>query len=835
MRRHRHLTALTFFAGVVVVVYFSVILGERSLLTNDLYQAGPRFVVDPYAGGPISLPLEQLATQSWIHLHLPIVDPYQGYGISLLSNQSVPVYPPQLLLQMLLPHNYSIWNLINLVAIAFGVYALASAFGQRFFGALAAGLAAALAGIVPPNLNMAMLNPFAVLPFVLLSIRYAVDPSSRHRPVAVLGCATSVALLSLSGFPEVLPLFAVVIVVYTAAMLWHFKTWQRSRVRIAWTALAGLVGVVIGSVGLLPTFSALGSGSTVNGPGGNLTHVPEYWLSTLTVPTVAGRAMGGQPQDLGHSIWTLGTPVFIATILLAAIVATRPGGRRTGWYIWPSIALVLYGVVAYAGDFHSLSLLSLPVFNAISTFRLLQFAWWIPWCLLLGAVVSNAHLLRWRHLLASFIATVLFDAIFVLQYRHALLGNHMTSSVIGETTRSTIVALALLGLFLFAAGLRRWIGTNGTAAAMAAVVLGSCLYYLPTNFFPASGGSVVNTFDIAPPHQARGNYLGYFNGVEQQPVSYYSVQIWGPIIPAPYRKVLNAAFSAAQTNGYGPTFDQVPTLGFANVDPHFVSIIGDLGVNTLVTENSLSGSLLGAIPNCARGSGSQNSAPLCFLGRTVNRKGQSGRFEYAYEVVKTSPLVDANAVPIAVSSNSAGLSDFVKEESPASNSLPSRAYVTTTDQLLTPARGVVGVSHVATTQSQTYSVRTRSKGLVVLRTTYLSGLHASVNGQNVTAYPVDGGMWTAVVVPSGRDEIVLDYVGPVEVTEFMLAFLGLFGLLVAWCVLAWTKFGRTRDVRRRRVGATEGHEAPVRSNRCGRTSTGNTRSAPVATASPALD
>ena len=325
--RLRHSIAFLFLGLMLCGIYFPVLRGARSLITNSYVHSGPYFVEDPLAGGPITLPLEKLASLSWSHLRLPVIDPFQGYGIPLLANQGVPVYFPQLITHFLFPNNYSIWIVLNLILIAFGSYLLASSFRQNFPGAIAVGVAATLAGVAPPNLNMGMLNPFAVLPFVLLSVRYSLDPESPFHRIGLLGTATSVALLSLSGFQEVLPLLAFVIIVYAIAAILHFHTFQQRRGLILSTAGSGVVGMVIGSIGLIPAFTAVRSGAGFNPPDSYVEHVPSFWLSTLTIPSLTQRAMVDSPQDLGQTVFTLGSPLLILVIALSIALVLRARGE----------------------------------------------------------------------------------------------------------------------------------------------------------------------------------------------------------------------------------------------------------------------------------------------------------------------------------------------------------------------------------------------------------------------------------------------------------------------------------------------------------------------------
>lgn len=779
--RHRHLLSLCTFAAVICVIYFPALIGNDSLITNGSFPRGPLFVGDPLAGGPITLPLELLASHAWAHLHLPIIDPYQGYGISLLANQGVPVYPPQLITHFLFPHNYSIWIVINLITIAFGSYLLASSFGQRLLGSLAVGAAAALAGVAPPNLNLGMLNPFALLPFVLLAIRFVLDPKSKYRLEGWLGAITSTALLCLSGFQEVLPLMAIVIVVYTLAMAVHFDTFHLKRRLLATTALSGVLGLAIGCVGLLPLLSVIRGGSDVNGPGAYQLHAPPYWLSTLSIPSLTNGAMGAQPQDLGQTVWTLGSPLFLVVVVLAIVLSLREGGKSIRWYVWPSAALVVFGIFGYSDVLHVLGIFDVPFLTSILMIRFLQFAWWIPWCLLLGVVISNVRHLKWFDIVGSFLVTSLFNLFFVAKFRDALVTHHL-SSYLKNTDGATILALAIVCAFLLAAWMVRFLGPQGASATMTAIVIGSCIYFLPTNFFPGSDGTAVAALRVPGLSAENGNYLA-FVGTTQQPTEYYSSQVWGPIIPHSYQQVVRHLFSKSETHGYGPLADAL-TFGFAAVNPRFVTVLLSLGVDTLVTRSALPAAVFGAVPPCRSSPQPVEVHDLCFLGRASDIGGPATQRAFAYAILDASPLVVQSAHPIAVPSADVAMHDLLTRISPHSSGLPASQYVTSNDRHLVPARHVVGISRTATTESVELLLHSETAGMAVLREAYSAGMHASVNGKIVPVMPVDGGLWAAVEVGRGTTRVELDYATTSDVIEFGIAFAGMLTLAIAWIGLA---------------------------------------------------
>ena len=784
--RHPHVSAFGLFVLVIGGVYWPVVDGTRSLITNGPWSQ-PLFVIDALAGGPITAPLTRLAAASWRHLQLPVFDPFQGYGVPLLANQGVPVYPPQLVAHLLFPGNYSLWLVLDVLALAFGMYLLARAFGQRFWAAMAAGFLVALAGAAPPNVNMSVLNPLAVLPFTLVAVRYAADPRSAHRRSALLGIVTSVALLCLSGFQEVLPLMAVVIVVYTTALFVHYRTWQAGPLRILSTVAAAGTGVLIGCVGILPTLAAVNGGGTLNGPTSYLSHLPTYWLSTLVFPTVTGRALNQAPTDLGNTVSILGTPLLVFVVVLALVVALRRAGAQTRWYVLPSVTLVVFGVLGYANLGHVLGVMDLPVFDRIRSERFLQFAWWVPLGLLAGTVIDKARVLAWRDILLGLVAAGAFGGYFYEGFLQALAASHVATNA--AVVRAPVVAVVVVVGFAAAVGALRWLGSGLASLAMAAVVLTSCIYDLPTNFAPSAYDAAVASVAVptgtggAGSAGSAGEQLAYFGpGTRQLPTSQFSVQLYGPLVPVSYAATLQGLFSDAQSHGVGPLYPAQPALADVTLTPRTVSVLRSLGVDLLVLSAPLDGAGFASIPTCAGGGGGP-SGLVCAVGAVPSPApsvGYSPPTYYVYRILGADPLVEPTTALVPVASTAAAVAKLVARESVTTTAMPSTAFVTTQARTLRMARGVHGISRHATTESVSLTVHCANAGFVVVRESYETGMHASVDGHRAVALPVDGGLWTAVKVGAGRSAVVLDYVTTAELVEFVLAAAGLCALVLAW-------------------------------------------------------
>jgi|GEM_PF-2079753 len=779
----RDVAALLFFAVVIGLIYHGVLLGHASLKTNTTWPPGPRFVGDPTAGGPITLPLEKLVASAWRHFQLPVVDPYQGYGISLLANQGVPVFPLEVLLHILIPGNYSDWNVLLLLILAYGSYLLAASLGQSLLAALAVGTAASLAGVAPVDLNLGMLNPVAVLPFVLLSIRYLLDPRCRRPLVAGLGLASSLAMLGLSGFQEVLPLLAVVIIIFTVALIVHFRTLQVASRRLAVGGVSVVVGAIIGAIGYLPTLSVVAAGGGVNPPNSYLQSYPTYWLATMPMPSLT---RGANPS------WILGTPLLVLVLVLAVLISVRRVGAGIRWLVWPSAALCVIGILGYVNAGHVLDIFGFFPFDLIGMKRFLPFAWWLPWCLLLGVTISNASLLRWFHVAAAFSAAALVDLVTLLDYHSRLVATHQVAAL-PVIPVAVLVTLVFCGLFAVGAAFGRHLPGE---FLMTAVVVASCVYYLPTNFFPAAGDQAITAISSTALPSKTNDYEAVFLNHDQLPVDTYSAQLFGPIEPKSYVDVVDALVPSTTTsNGLSPLWVPAPSLYFAKLDTRFLSVLRFMGVDRIVSPMPLSLLTSGPVVGCRA---SSSGAGICLAARGRTRGLSQPLTEYVYAIGRVNPLVDPATRVVPVQTNDDGVSAAVAAIRDHKDLRNVPVYVTEAVAVGRSATDASVVSRSATTQAVRLRVRARSAGVVVLRESYSPGMAAVVNGRQERAVPVDGGLWTALEVPAGTSRVTLNYVTAVDVVEFVTCGVGLVLLTLLWCVFGVQAL-RRRSSRRSRA------------------------------------
>ncbi|KJE77253.1 hypothetical protein FEAC_09650 [Ferrimicrobium acidiphilum DSM 19497] len=778
----RHLASLIFFIVLVGIIYFPVLTGHAALKTNLSFPSGPLFVGDPIAGGPITMPLEQLVTSAWAHFRLPIVDPYQAYGLPLLATQSVPVFPPEILMHLLLPNNYSVWNMMRLIILSFGSYLLASSIGQSMIASLAVGTAASLVGFAPPNVNMEMLNPVMVLPFVLLALRYLLDPNKPKRLLYWVGLVTAVVMLALSGFQEVLPLELVITIIFVCGMIVKFSTLHKDATRILLTGIGGAFGVAIGSIGILPTLTAINQGMGSNQPTAYLTAVPKFWLATLTIPRIAGAALTAQPQDFGQTVWTLGTPVLGVVVLLAIIGAFRYS-RDALWFVIPSTLLVGFGILEYANTFGILKIFDIFPFDPILMIRFLQFAWWLPWCLLLGFVITIGRKYRVYELIICLFIAVGVDIILYLRFDTQLRAGSLAPHI--DTAHGAVIfAIAAIVVFIAAILISHPLKTNAPVFVVFALMT---VILLPSNLFPASGNAVLTSVvngKINPSSE-----LVFAPGFQQLPSLTNSVQVYGPVMPNPYRQVMNTIAPPQLTSDKEPgTYGIAPSLYFAKLTKHLFVALRSLGVNEVVSMSPLSPLGGQTIPTCAATTNTaSNGDQLCYLGKADLRSSiqKDSASVYSYLLRGVDPIVARPNRVIEVTSNKAGLQKSISAIKATGGIMPKTAYLTHPKHSVKLADNTRGISRVATTESVVIRVSAKSSGLVILRDTYLPGMTCAVNGQARPCRSVDGGLWVAVRVPgSGVSSVSLNYTTQLDIWSFRIGVAGLSFVSLLWLVLA---------------------------------------------------
>lgn len=781
-------SGLIFLSALIGLIYSAVLFGHASLKTDGSVPTGPLFVGDPSAGGAITVPLEHLVATTWSRLTIPMIDPFQGFGIPLLPSQGVSVFFPEILTHLLLPNHYSIWNLVRLDVLAYGTFLLAYSLDLGFSGSLAAGAVAALAGVAPSNANLGMLNPLMVLPFILLAIRYLLDPDYRQVFIAWLGFFTAILLLALSGFQELFPILAITVAVYAVAMALHFRTFQLNPKRIYGVISAGILAIIFGAIGLLPTLSVVQQGFGVNSPHSYRLSYPSYLYSTLAMPKIGGPSMVLTGSTKLITIWILGTP-FIGLAVFLSIIAYWRYKRDAFWLVLSSVFMVVIGLLGFSDQLGISNIFGFFPFDSILLTRFLGFLWWIPLCLLLGFVISNSRKFVVVDLLASLVLCLAIDFLLYQRYISAEGILHFAESA-SQPLNSLLMTSGFMILFLGAMILATRVG--GTWLVLAIALVATAIS-VPNNFFPKGSSHSLVESGVNPAKPA--SVLADFSGFLQPPANVTAINIFGPLMSPTYLALMDKVFpSSGNYDKYRAVKFSAPTLYFVNVNPRFFSAVGSFGVNEFISITPISSQL--ATPNCA--SSDAVNSKLCYLGQVALKGNTTAATGFAYKIANVDPLVFPALKALLAPSSTAAQTDILQLIDHTTG-VPSTAYVAGGAKINTSlASDPRGIHRRVSTEGITTGISTASSGLVILRNSYLNGMNCSVNGKATRCLSVDGGLWTAVHVSSGKSRVHLGYVDNLTRFELVLALVGTIGVAIAWLVvLAMRIFGIPSFVSRR--------------------------------------
>jgi hypothetical protein len=292
--------ALLILTIVLNALFFPGLWGERSLLMSaqsvpSITATGaygpPREVhpstVTPDAGAPgwFSEPaLQIVADQYWQEHHLPIWNPYAGYGTPFAAAmQPAPYYPLTMLLSVYLsPRTYDLFVVGRLLIAGFLTFLFARLF-VPFLPSLFAAVTFMLSGYFILFLDMPHVNVEILIPGIFLVFELLLRENSWR---AVAATAVLIFLCMVGGMPEAQFLAIAFGCLYALFRLLTFPDFrQRMHIRLTKLVLAILLGFALASFLLLPFLEFLQSSHNSHqssNMGGHL----------------VGREYDGNPRDL---------------------------------------------------------------------------------------------------------------------------------------------------------------------------------------------------------------------------------------------------------------------------------------------------------------------------------------------------------------------------------------------------------------------------------------------------------------------------------------------------------------------------------------------------------
>lgn len=606
----RDVVSIAVMLAAILSVYYPVVFGFKSLVTDAPLPKGPLYVGDPMAGGPITYGKLLAVMQSWSHLHLPIWLPTEGYGITLGGNQAAPWFFPEELLRALCPHNPSLWNVAALGLAALGAYILARELGAGRIGAMASGVVFSLSGPMIANINLDMINPLAVMPFVIWSGKRFIDAraSAKKSWPWFVASTFTISQLFLAGFAEVLPLELITVGIYLLIRILTVSAGARDRIKLAgsWilSLLAGIGSALIAIVTLL---QPLGSYSVLQSGRSYIHHYAGFWLISLFDPWTFGKGLTSGSLNPGVTDWSPGNIVIFALFGVGVFSLFRlEKGWQRRWMV-ASVALVGFGLLGFADELSVLNIFALPPFNLIAMVRFLQYLWWLPLSLVVGQAVTLmarnrvSRTILGAGLLGSFGALAsLWIYIFVVG---AGKFKAVSSANVGSTIRTNFPLVvfplvACLVLLLFRGRIR--------ALLALASLLALTLYVVPRNFFPANQAP-----SMAQSVKAALDRAGLADSLAFAPDNLYlpsalvadgipEIQSFDVFFPKGYSSTLIHWFGDAPTKDpSSPLFPFAPTMYRVSAGPYSLGPLRAIGVETVVLSRPLAKADFSELPVAA--------------------------------------------------------------------------------------------------------------------------------------------------------------------------------------------------------------------------------------------
>lgn len=570
-------------------------------MTDTLHPTGPSFIGDPDASGPITFMKEVAVSRAWSHLHLPLWLPNEGYGVTLAGNQAAPWFFPEIFMHLLFANNFSDWNVLALFIGGVGTYVFASRdLALSRTAAMVSALAFTLSGPIIANINLDMINPLMVMPWLLLAAKRLVEADFALRNLAwwTWLAATSflVSQLFLAGFDEVIPLELFTIGIFVLVRVATQATEvTRSLQKIASLVAALFIGLLASAIATVSLQAPLKNYHLRQSLTAWSDHTAKSWMPTLIDPWYFGKALAGGALQGLNTIWVAGNPIEFMLVLAAVIALVyyqKPKGWQLCWRV-TGLALVVYGILAFSNIGHILDIMDVSPLNLIISSRFMPFMWWLPLAFLTGAGVDAVAQSKRRLAGISALTTLGIIAAFVL---YALLEGPKKFPMLnsrflhGEVARNGEViglfALVAITLFTVAPKARRGVALLGMIAMLSLL--------LPRNFYPSyQAQQQAKSIQSALEKTGLKNSLTFSPGnlflpSGLQSLNLSSIQAFDVFFPKGYLKTVQSYFgSQAESSPTSPLYAFAPAMMTLAMSGNTISDLSQMGVGAIILPNKL--------------------------------------------------------------------------------------------------------------------------------------------------------------------------------------------------------------------------------------------------------
>lgn len=353
-RRREYVTATAALLVIACLWFWPLLAGRQLTQSYELFSRAPWLgsgqLREPPARG--IFPDAERAFHPWTevmrdqlrHGHLPLWNPYEYGGTTLIGNVQSALFFPLTWALLALPFGYG-WGLVAVAKVllaGLGAYALSRELRTSRGGALLAGTVYMLSGPMMAWLQWPLATVYAVFPWLLLA---TVRVGRGGGPRAATGVALAVALTIFAGHPEsaLIALSAAGSFVIALVALERGLRGRRAHV-LGWWALGALLGVVAASVVVVPFAEALQASVTGDYHGERLhLKLPVSRSLAYVMPDLFGN---GEPHVYGASYFQSVAAYFGLPALVLALVGLIRH-RRAPAALALAVMAVLAAMAAY--------------------------------------------------------------------------------------------------------------------------------------------------------------------------------------------------------------------------------------------------------------------------------------------------------------------------------------------------------------------------------------------------------------------------------------------------------------------------------------------------------